>query len=164
MADEAQVVSRPWSGWRRLWVVLSVLLGAPILAFSFAPYSDYKYLEKVPLYEIRYQAEDAIRNDMNCYRGRGQWRSYAEYPAQSVKKIVTVRPPYVGQDSASYAAESPPKELWGKEVEQPLYNVSVSCLGNAPQWWWWMAVLPALFMAIVGFIARWVNRGFRPTS
>lgn len=154
--------AKPWSGWRRLWVVLSALLGVPILAFAYAPYSDYKYLSDVPAYEIRYQAEDAIRNEMSCARGRGEWQSYPEYPSKSIRKTVAVRPPYIGQSRESYAAESPPKELWGKEVEQQLYNVSVSCPGVTPQWWWWMATLPALFMAIVGYVARWIYRGFRP--
>ena len=120
------------------------------------------HLEDVPIYEIRYQAEDAIRNDMKCYRGRGQWTSYVDYPVRTVTKVVAVRPPYIGQDSKSYAAESPPKELWGKAVEQTLYNVSVTCTGITPQWWWWMAALPALFMALVGYVVRWIYRGFRP--
>lgn len=99
---------------------------------------------------------------MKCYRGRGQWTSYVDYPVRTVTKVVAVRPPYIGQDSKSYAAESPPKELWGKAVEQTLYNVSVTCTGITPQWWWWMAALPALFMALVGYVVRWIYRGFRP--
>lgn len=41
MSSEA----RPWSGWRRLWAVLSVLLGAPILFAAYLPFSEYKYLD-----------------------------------------------------------------------------------------------------------------------
>lgn len=146
------------SGWRRLWVVASILFGAPILIGAFQSYRDFEYLTDVPLYEVRMRAEAALRNDMSCTRGDGQWTHRPAYPERSVRAMV---PPY----SREYPGDPtvPPRELTNKIVEQDLMNVSVECEGTLPQSWWWMAILPAAFMAAVGLTVRWVYRGFRPS-
>lgn len=155
MSNEA----RPWSGWRRLWVVLSLVTGLPLLWQAYQPYTDYEYLDRVAAYDARWMAEDALRSKMNCQPYKGTWKPRAVYPEEFVMRNV---PPIARPKGYESDAFTPPKELWNKPAKQQLYNISLECPGKIPNENWWWALVPAALMAAVGLTVRWIYRGFRP--
>lgn len=126
---ERKAARKPMSGWRRLWIVLSIIFGAFAAILSWQPnhteyvtiptnqFTDWDSFWKIPKVEAVTTA--------NCGYGtiRGE-RSYG----------------YDG--TTTYRLECPAKD--------PL---TTSLL--------W-ALVPAIVMAAVGLIVRWVYRGFRP--
>jgi hypothetical protein len=157
MAESAKA----WSGWRRLWAVLSLLMGAPVLYFAYQPVKHYGYLNDVPKYEVGPRALDWLRGQKKfCGKQSGVWWTTTPvYGNKTITKTYIPSAPPAGSHDWN-----PPQELWNKPIEQPLYDVNLNCDGALPQDWWWLAFAPAALMAAVGLTARWVYRGFRPVQ
>lgn len=167
-ADNDNAEGKTWSGWRRLWVVVSVLCGLPILVSALIPYTETRTYYDIPDFDVPAKAYDAISKDMPCESTSGSWKSKQSYHGRSYAKVVSPALPMPEMIPLSTGEEikrphQAPKELWGKQVVQRLFDVTVECPGQLPQHWWWMAALPGLLLGGVGLTGRWVYRGFKQT-
>jgi len=118
---ERKAARKPMSGWRRLWIVLSIVFGA--LAFWVAFDANYRIWADVPWHgdnDAFWSAAHANPQLHDC-----NWETAeAKYPIGEMYTVYCItKDPFT------------PALLW--------------------------ALMPALFMALVGLTIRWIYRGFR---
>jgi hypothetical protein len=117
-----KATKRPMSGWRRLWIVLSILFGVPTFLLAYDSSSSA-------------YADIAWNGDNNAF-----WSAAYADPALRDCDWNTAKAANAG---GAYAMVS-------CNTKYPLF----------PALLW--ALAPALLMAVVGLVVRWIYRGFRP--
>lgn len=125
------------SGWKRLWVVLSLLIGAPIFLVQFG--ED----RSVNAYHSPSQATAALKDQAfwnALYR-----EANATQPA--LKGCIL--------DSVKMS-----QEFYGPDYHIECERSFISAAYPAILY----ALFPALFMWLLGWTVNWVYRGFRPTK
>lgn len=125
---ERKAARKPMSGWRRLWIVLSLVFGAFAAMLTWDPtHTEYVTLEagQFTTWDNFWKLPKVEAATKNCGAGRVR----GEYG-------------WGGDTSPTYTLECPAKDP----------------LGTSLLW----ALLPAVVMAAVGLIVRWIYRGFRP--
>lgn len=115
------------SGWRRLWIVLSLIAGVPTFAIAF----------------------DADK--LWIYRSTGN--------PDEMRRILAEEVVIIRRQCAN-----PPSRI-AAEDSGGFYTFAFRCERNSAYFrallW---ALLPALVMAGIGYVIRWVYRGFRPAK
>lgn len=125
--------AKPWSGWRRLWFVLSILFAVPAYAIAYSTYGWASFTVTLSPSE-----NDAPNRDTIFWERAFQHPS-AEHCLQRTMK------------ADSY---------FGGGFTVTCDNKADHAFGRSILW----AALPAFLMWMLGSVARWVYRGFRPSK
>lgn len=127
--------SKPMSGWRRLWIVLSIVLGIPVFAIAYDDRSRiYTTLEP--------------NQYVQSLQGQEFWDALFEQSLHEERStrsclISTVRMESFGQ-------------YYSVSCERDPTDVIIEAL--------LLALIPGLFMLLVGLTIRWIYRGFKPQT
>jgi hypothetical protein len=124
---------KPMSGWKRLWIVLSVVIGAPVFAATHSMGAK-AYVSVQPSAEVRE------------LQGQAFWNALFEQAKREHRSVRSCVLPTVRMQS-SFGT------YYSVECDRLTINVTIEAF--------LLAFLPALAMWIVGVTSRWVYRGFR---
>jgi hypothetical protein len=125
----------PMSGWKRLWIVLSLLAGVPIFLIQYNEDTN-TTVYHTPSRSIAALKDQAFWNAL-------YWEAHAKQP--SLKGCIL---PTVEMKKESYGLG------YSIECERTFVSAANPAI--------FYAAFPALFMWLVGWTLHWVYRGFRP--
>lgn len=128
---------KPMSGWKRLWIVLSLLMGAPIFLIQ--------YGEDSSAYVTHWPSDATAALTGQAFWDALYWEAHAKQPSLQGCILSTAE---LEKDAYGGSYTITCERTFGSAIYPAILY----------------ALFPALFLWLVGWTINWVYRGFRPAK